>query len=88
MEYTGKVEYAQERKMRTRNTRIYRSLHWPIWIWVFFLAPWTAHLFSSLRTASAWATRSGWPSVLAGHWHRRPARQAARSRAGPVHSAL
>jgi hypothetical protein len=25
--------------MRTRNTRIYRSLHWPIWIFVFFLAP-------------------------------------------------
>jgi hypothetical protein len=25
--------------MRTRNTRVYRSLHWPIWIWVFFLAP-------------------------------------------------
>lgn len=39
MEYTGKVEYADERKMRTRNTRIYRSAHWPIWIWVFFLAP-------------------------------------------------
>src|ERR1017187_1167189 len=39
MGYRGKVEYAQERKMRTRNTRIYRSLHWPIWIWVFFLAP-------------------------------------------------
>jgi hypothetical protein len=39
MEYRGKVEYAQERKLRTRNTRIYRSLHWPIWIWVFFLAP-------------------------------------------------
>lgn len=39
MEYTGKVEYARERKLRTRNTRIYRSLHWPIWIWVFFLAP-------------------------------------------------
>ncbi len=39
MEYTGKVEYADERKMRTHNTRIYRSLHWPIWIWVFFLAP-------------------------------------------------
>ena len=39
MEYKGKVEYAEERKMRTRNTRIYRSLHWPIWIWVFFLAP-------------------------------------------------
>lgn len=39
MEYTGKVEYADERKMRTRNTRIYRSLHWPIWIFVFFLTP-------------------------------------------------
>ncbi|MGA7524410.1 MAG: hypothetical protein WBW84_18300 [Acidobacteriaceae bacterium] len=25
--------------MRTRNTRRYRAAHWPIWIWVFFLAP-------------------------------------------------
>jgi len=39
MEYKGKVEYAQERKLRTRNTRIYRACHWPIWIFVFFLAP-------------------------------------------------
>jgi hypothetical protein len=39
MEYKRKVEYAQERKMRTRNTPLYRSAHWPIWIWVFFLAP-------------------------------------------------
>jgi hypothetical protein len=39
MEYKGKVEYAAERKMRTRNTRIYRTAHWPIWIFVFFLAP-------------------------------------------------
>jgi hypothetical protein len=39
MEYKGKVEYAEERKLRARNTRIYRSLHWPIWIFVFFLAP-------------------------------------------------
>jgi hypothetical protein len=39
MGYAGKVEYAERRKLRTRNTRIYRSLHWPIWIWVFFLAP-------------------------------------------------
>ena len=39
MGYAGKVEYAKQRKLRTRNTRIYRSLHWPIWIWVFFLAP-------------------------------------------------
>ena len=39
MRYGGKVEYAQARKMRERNTRLYRLAHWPIWIWVFFLAP-------------------------------------------------
>ncbi len=33
------VEYAHQRKMRTRNTRRYRAAHWPIWIWVFFLVP-------------------------------------------------
>jgi len=39
MQYSGKVEYAQARKMRERNTPLYRLAHWPIWIWVFFLAP-------------------------------------------------
>ena len=39
MQYTGKVEYAHERRMRTRNKFWYRVAHWPIWIWVFFLAP-------------------------------------------------
>src|SRR5580700_9596067 len=39
MRYGGRVEYAQEKKMRERNTRLYRLAHWPIWIWVFFLAP-------------------------------------------------
>ncbi|MDR5727294.1 MAG: hypothetical protein RB191_07485 [Terriglobia bacterium] len=39
MRYNGKVEYADARKMRERNTRLYRLAHWPIWIWVFFLAP-------------------------------------------------
>ena len=39
MRYSGKVEYAHARKMRERNTRLYRLAHWPIWIWVFFLAP-------------------------------------------------
>ncbi|HTV83224.1 MAG TPA: hypothetical protein VME18_11280 [Acidobacteriaceae bacterium] len=34
-----RVEYASQLKMRSRNTRLYRSAHWPIWIWVFFLAP-------------------------------------------------
>ena len=39
MPYAGKLEYSQTRKMRTRNTRLYRLAHWPLWIWVFFLAP-------------------------------------------------
>ena len=39
MRRSGKVEYAQARKMRERNTPLYRLAHWPIWIWVFFLAP-------------------------------------------------
>lgn len=39
MQYSGKLEYARARKMRERNTRLYRLAHWPIWIWVFFLAP-------------------------------------------------
>jgi len=39
MSYSGKIEFAGERKIRERNTRVYRMAHWPIWIWVFFLAP-------------------------------------------------
>jgi hypothetical protein len=35
-----KVQYVgQHIKIRERNKRIYRLAHWPIWIWVFFLAP-------------------------------------------------
>ncbi len=39
MGYNGRIEYAHERRIRERNTRLYRLAHWPIWIWVFFLAP-------------------------------------------------
>jgi hypothetical protein len=39
MPYAIKVEYAHERKIRQRNKAYYRVAHWPIWIWVFFLAP-------------------------------------------------
>jgi hypothetical protein len=39
MGYAGKLEYAAERKIRLRNKPHYRLAHWPIWIWVFFLAP-------------------------------------------------
>ncbi len=39
MPYAIRVEYAHERKIRQRNKTYYRVAHWPIWIWVFFLAP-------------------------------------------------
>jgi hypothetical protein len=34
-----KIEYASERRIRTRNKTYYRFNHWPIWIFVFFLIP-------------------------------------------------
>lgn len=33
------VEYAGARPLRERNKLYYRFLHWPIWIFVFFIAP-------------------------------------------------
>jgi hypothetical protein len=43
-----KIELASARKLRDRNKTTYRLAHWPIWIWVFFLAPGplTFHLFA------------------------------------------
>jgi hypothetical protein len=34
-----RVELASERRLRERNKVTYRLAHWPIWIWVFFIAP-------------------------------------------------
>jgi hypothetical protein len=33
------VEYASQRKLRDRNKLYYRFNHWPIWVFVFFIAP-------------------------------------------------
>jgi hypothetical protein len=33
------IEYDTARKIRHRNKTYYRFLHWPIWIFVFFIAP-------------------------------------------------
>ena len=33
------VEFAHNRRIRTRNKTYYRVNHWPIWIFVFFIAP-------------------------------------------------
>lgn len=51
-----RVEYASDRKLRDRNTRLYRLAHWPIWITVFYLAPgpFTFRLFTS-----------GWDAAMA-----------------------
>lgn len=37
--YGTRVEYAVTRKVRERNTNVYRVSHWPIWAWVYFLVP-------------------------------------------------
>jgi len=34
-----RIELASQRKLRERNKISYRFAHWPIWIWVFFIAP-------------------------------------------------
>jgi hypothetical protein len=43
------VELDTERKIRHRNKLYYRFNHWPIWIFVFFIAPgpWTFDLFET-----------------------------------------
>ena len=72
------VEYAHERKIRERNKLYYRFNHWPIWIFVFFIAPGplTFDLFErgfDLRMA-LWLG-----AVLDRHRRGRPARRAARA---------
>jgi hypothetical protein len=37
--HAERIELASDRVFRTRNTPQYRLAHWPIWIWVFFIAP-------------------------------------------------
>jgi len=37
--HAERVEFASDRRLRERNKVSYRLAHWPIWIWVFFIAP-------------------------------------------------
>ena len=37
--HARRVELADDRRIRERNKVSYRLAHWPIWIWVFFIAP-------------------------------------------------
>ena len=65
MHYSGKVEYAEQRKIRERNTRLYRLAHWPIWIWVFFLMPGPL-TFSLFARGFGWANSIWLGAVLLG----------------------
>jgi hypothetical protein len=65
MRYSGRVEYADARKMRVRNKGYYRVLHWPIWIWVFFLAPGPL-TFSLFAHGFSWANSAWLAAVLIG----------------------
>jgi hypothetical protein len=37
--HAQRIELANDRPIRERNKVSYRLAHWPIWIWVFFIAP-------------------------------------------------
>src|SRR5215208_2639062 len=37
--HAERIELANDRPIRERNKVSYRFAHWPIWIWVFFIAP-------------------------------------------------
>jgi hypothetical protein len=37
--HARRIELAADRTIRERNKISYRLAHWPIWIWVFFIAP-------------------------------------------------
>jgi hypothetical protein len=37
--HARRIELANDRPIRERNKISYRFNHWPIWIWVFFIAP-------------------------------------------------
>ena len=65
MQYRGKVEFAQERKIREWNTPRYRLCHWPIWIWVFFLAPGPL-TFSLFAHGFTWGNGAWLAAVLLG----------------------
>ena len=56
--HAERIELSTDRKFRAKNKLTYRLAHWPIWIWVFFIAPGpvTFDLFSQgpNRTMMLW----------------------------------
>jgi hypothetical protein len=56
------VELDTDRKIRHRNKRYYRVLHWPLWVFVFFIAP--GPLTSDLFAAGFDARLLTWLAVV------------------------
>jgi len=56
------VEFDTERQIRYRNKLYYRVLHWPIWIFVFFIAP--GPLTSDLFDRGFDARMAAWLSIV------------------------
>ena len=83
---TPAASSSPDRPIRERNKISYRLNHWPIWIFVFFIAPgpMTFELFEHGFTAAC-CVAGGRPGR---HGDRRAVRQAARRRAGALHHPL
>ena len=81
------VERDTDRKIRHRNKLYYRFNHWPIWIFVFFIAP--GPLVFDLFERGFDQRMTAWLAVvLAGTAHRRSARTATGLRAAALHHSL
>ena len=74
--HAERIELASDRPIRERNKISYRFAHWPIWIFVFFIAP--GPLTFDLFAHGFDARMALWlGAVLVGHRHRRTSRAAA-----------
>ena len=81
------VEFASQRKIRERNKLHYRFNHWPIWIFVFFIAPGPL-TFDLFERGFDWRMAL-WLGVVAGRDRDRgPAGPAARRRTEALHHPL
>ena len=81
------IERDTERKIRHRNKLYYRVNHWPIWIFVFFIAP--GPLVFDLFERGFDQRMATWLGVvLVGNWHRRTIGTVAGLRAASLHHSL
>jgi hypothetical protein len=60
--HARRIELATDRNIRARNKISYRLAHWPIWIWVFFIAP--GPLTFELFESGFDSTMAGWLAVV------------------------